>query len=369
MTSLSSELSSAEKEWVMLQPLLLSHGYQLPPRYQPNWKPSWEKRWNFKYKTECPDFFPLLHHDIMDAVRVKDGVEVAIKHVVLEEDNVPLLQYLNSPEMLKDSRNNAVRLLDVISVPNTSDIFPKPSVLLVMPKLFPLFSFHLPFRHVREVLDALQQIMEGIVFLHEHRIAHRDACTHNFMMDPTDVIPSGFHLSNNRCQPDGVTRIHFRDRCSFPQLRYYLIDFETAEFFPPNSLTIGRYGQVKDVPEMSETVPYDPFKLDVYQVGSLVKTLIELYEGLDFLVPLRDIMRCPNPELRPTASESLSQLHGIVSQLEQTYLSHEIWLKDSTPIFPKYQTVSPDEKAKWWKFGKLAQLICGANKSTRLNVL
>ncbi|KAH9478402.1 hypothetical protein JR316_0008856 [Psilocybe cubensis] len=318
---------------------------------------------------ECPDSIIPFYYKLMDAVRIKDGVEVVIKRVMLEEDNVPLLQYLNSPEMLKDPRNNVVRLLEVITVPHTSDTFPQPSALLVMPKLFPLNSSHLPFRHVREVLNALDQIMEGIVFLHEHRIAHRDACNLNFMMDPTDVIPSGFHFACDWHQPDGVTRIHFRDRCSFPQLRYYLIDFETAQIFPPNSFTIGRYGQVKDVPEMSETVPYDPFKLDVYQVGSLVKTLIELYEGLDFLVPLRDIMRCPNPELRPTASESLSRLCSIVSQLDQAYLSYEIWLKDSTPIFRKYQTVSPDEKAKWWKFGKLAQLICGANKSTRLNVL
>ncbi|KAH9478401.1 hypothetical protein JR316_0008855 [Psilocybe cubensis] len=330
---------------------------------------------------ECPDSIPLFRHKLMDAVRIKDGVEVVIKRVMLEEDNVPLLQYLNSPEMLKDPRNNVVRLLEVIAVPHTSDTFPQPSALLVMPKLFPLSAPHLPFRHVREVLNALDQIMEGIVFLHEHRIAHRDACNHNFMMDPTDVIPSGFHFACNWHQPDGVTRIHFRDRCLVPRVKYYLIDFETAEIFPPNSLTIGRYGQVKDVPEMSVTVPYDPFKLDVYQVGSLVKTLIEvilvtvlrdeshlhqLYEGLDFLEPLRDIMRCPNPELRPTASQSLEKLRGIVSQLDQTYLAHEIWHKESTPSYRKYQTISPDEKFKKWK---RILFICGGKGASTLDTI
>ncbi|KAH9478393.1 hypothetical protein JR316_0008847 [Psilocybe cubensis] len=292
-------LTQDEADWVELQPFLLEHGYQLRPRYHPNWKPSWRRPWNFFYKDmwDCPDQIGLNRWNLIDAVRLQDGKNVVIKRVVLEHDNIAILQLLNKPEMLSDPRNNTVPLLDVIYLQNLSGEQGKDNALI------------------------------GVQFLHEHQIAHRDACILNFMMDPTNVLPKGFHHANASCQPDGKTPIEFNDRCLVGTVRYYLIDYETADIFPPGTLCIGRYGQEKDVPEMSDTVPYDPFKLDVYQVGCVIRTLIEEYEGLDFLAPVRDSLTCQSPETRPTATESLSILRATVSNVEPITLSKKIRMK------------------------------------------
>ncbi|KAH9478459.1 hypothetical protein JR316_0008914 [Psilocybe cubensis] len=254
-------LTDDELEWVRLQPFLLQHGYKLRPRYHPSWKPSWKRPWNFyKYEAECEDSIPLRTYNVIDAVRIKDG-------------------HLNSDEMRADPRNNAVPLLEVIPVPlsvplSDEDSDPDHVMLLVMPRLAP-------------------QVFRGIEFLHDNGIAHRqvsdcchslyvilmemfrDACMFNFMMDPTDVIPGGFHHSIQFYQPDGKTLIRVRDRCTVPSLKYYIIDFETAEYFPPNSLCTGLIGQEKAAPELSRTVPFDPYKLDIYQLGMLVHRLME----------------------------------------------------------------------------------------------
>ncbi|PPQ81709.1 hypothetical protein CVT25_013439 [Psilocybe cyanescens] len=349
-------LTHAELDWVKLQPLLLDNGYKLRPRYQPNWKPSWKRPWNFyKSRFECPDSIILRvrpticpiyrlsnRRNVIDAIRMKDGAKVVIKRVTLEYDNVPILQHLNSPEMRKDSRNNAVTLLEVIPLPDSVEDDSKHYALLFMPMLFPLMSPHLPFRHVREVVDALDQLIQVPVY------DLKDACSLNFMMDPTDVIPSSFHHSKDFYQPDGKTRIDFRDRCSVSSVKYYTIDYEMSDYFPPNTLCVGFYGQEKDVPELSDTVPYDPFKLDIFQLGTVVQMFIEEYEGLDFLEPLGEAMTCQNPEMRLTAVKSLEKLRCIVSLLEETDLSRKIWLKDSTPEMRVVQTVPPKPwEADW----------------------
>ncbi|KAH9478489.1 hypothetical protein JR316_0008944 [Psilocybe cubensis] len=274
---------------------------------------------------------------LIDAVRIRDGTRVVIKRVVLAEDNVEILQYLNTSKMREDSRNNVVPLLEVLPLPNDSGVeTSSPSALIVMPMLFPLMSVTLPYRHVREVLEVVEQLIQGIQFLHEHNIAHRDACRRNFMMDPTNVIPSGFHHVANYWQPDGRIHIVHKDRCSVAPVKYYLIDFETAEFFTPGSSCVGYYGQVKYVPEMSGTIPYNPFKLDVFQLGDLVDRFVEEYEGLDFLSPLADSMRYTDPALRPTATESLSILRQIVTSLDQPSLN--ISTENESTILLFYQT-------------------------------
>uniref|UniRef100_A0A8H8CJS3 Uncharacterized protein n=1 Tax=Psilocybe cubensis TaxID=181762 RepID=A0A8H8CJS3_PSICU len=143
-------------------------------------------------------------------------------------------------------------------------------------------------------------------------------------MDPTDVIPTGFHHAKNYCQPDGKTLIEYKDRCSVSPVKYYIIDFETADYFPNNKLCVGLYGQQKDVPEMSRTVPYDPFKLDIYQVGKLMERFTKEYSGIDFLAPVFKAMTLQDPMMRPTATEALEQLKQVASSLKDSDMSAKI---------------------------------------------
>lgn len=132
--------------------------------------------------------------------------------------------------------------------------------------------------------------------MHRHNIAHRfgffgrwydlqltvkirDACYRNLMMDPSKVIPKGFHFANQDSE-DGLEKdIKFRDRWSVRPVRYFFIDFGLSYRYPPgetNILDYGRFGQDRSVPKMSVTVPYDPFKLDIYQLGNTFMELIDI---------------------------------------------------------------------------------------------
>jgi hypothetical protein len=98
------------------------------------------------------------------------------------------------------------------------------------------------------------------------------------MMDPSKVIPDGFHFSNVLTQ-DGFKKIKWRERWSVEPVKYYLIDFGLSRRYPAGSTGIidrGRFGQDRSVPEMSSTAPYDPFKADVYRLGNVFKQLIEV---------------------------------------------------------------------------------------------
>jgi len=46
---------------------------------------------------------------------------------------------------------------------------------------------------VHEVVDFADQVLEGMVFLHEHGVAHRDCPRKNIMMDAREMSPEGFH--------------------------------------------------------------------------------------------------------------------------------------------------------------------------------
>ncbi|KDR79996.1 hypothetical protein GALMADRAFT_1173938 [Galerina marginata CBS 339.88] len=339
----------SERFWIDLQPFLLERGYKLRPRYDPNWAPSWKKSWNFKSTVSCEDSMSFLYPRILDAVRVNDGTKVVLRKANIHED-IPVLEYLNSPELLADPRNNTVRVLDVIPLPYDRDF-----ALIVMPMLYHFDSHLTPFRHVSEVLEALEQFIYGLAFLHEHQIAHRDACYFNLMMDPTKVIPSGFHFVLNHLQDDVKTQVIYNDRRSVAPVKYYFIDYETADRFEPGEKCLGMIGQNRTVPEMSPTVPYDPFKVDVYQLGSVIPRLIEYYEGLELLKPLGDAMTDKDPEKRLTASESGQKFQELVSPLTEAELSQKIWLRRLSPE-DRMIVGFPIETPFWVKF--LESLFC-----------
>ena len=97
-------------------------------------------------------------------------------------------------------------------------------------------------------------------------------------MDEESVIPNRSHF----CRPwtyDGLNRIKdWRDRCQVA-VNYYYIDFGLSDLYPngsQNALAVGTSGQIKTVPELSNQVPYNPFKVDIYQLGYTFLTVIEV---------------------------------------------------------------------------------------------
>lgn len=105
------------------------------------------------------------------------------------------------------------------------------------------------------------------------------------MMDSTKIIPKGFHP---QCMwtTDGVKYdLKWKHRSSVGPINYYIIDFRLSTWFRyqgQTTLSIGVYGQDKTVPELSDTIPYNPFKVDIYQLGGVLNKLCDVRD-LPFL--------------------------------------------------------------------------------------
>lgn len=105
-------------------------------------------------------------------------------------------------------------------------------------------------------------------------------------MDPTKVIPKGFHPQRMRTTNGTSYGFKWKHRSSVRPVNYYIIDFGLSTWFRyrgQNIMSTGVYGQDKTVPELSDTVPYNPFKVDIYQLGGVINKLCDVrdFSSLD----------------------------------------------------------------------------------------
>ena len=76
-----------------------------------------------------------------------------IKRVETWRQEIPIAQYLSSPELVTDPQNRTVPILDIFSVPDDDS-----KVFVVMPLL--LHFNALPFRRVGEFAEVVKQYLE-----------------------------------------------------------------------------------------------------------------------------------------------------------------------------------------------------------------
>ncbi|KAJ6554572.1 kinase-like domain-containing protein [Mycena capillaripes] len=312
-----------EEFWVDMQPFLLAQGYQLRPRYHPDWIPSWTLR--TKFSGEYEDKIAIFLSSVLDATRIRDDRKVILKRVETDGEEVGIIKYLSSPSMHKDPRNRTIPLLDILTVPNTSWSF------LVMPYCR---RFNYPPFHCRnEFLEAVTQFLEGLQFMHEHNIAHFDIAPQNMVMDESRVIPNGSHFA----RPDTHTGFYglfsWNNRCTVSPVQYFYIDFGLSLCYPEGKETAEVYGTLRTfptIPELSNTVPYNPFMVDIFQLGLTIRKLINTYPDLEDFRPVADAMTATNPKDRPTPEASLAHLRGIASAIEPSKLSAQIWEKNTS---------------------------------------
>jgi len=138
---------------------------------------------------------------VMDANRIFDGRPVMLKLLVPAEGphELRINRLVSSEPLRSDPRNHCAPLLDVIELPNESQI-------MVHARLRPFYDpplqtygeFVAFFGQLCEVNDTLSwsgrscySTNQGIQFLHENNIAHRYICYHFpscpslFLCDPT----------------------------------------------------------------------------------------------------------------------------------------------------------------------------------------
>ena len=150
----------------------------------------------------------------------------------------------------------------------------------------------------------------------------RDIAASNIMMDAKPLYPGGYHPVRLGYTPDALYPVSALPRAG-RSVHYYYIDFGVSSWFQPGAspYVIGDVGRA-EVPELSETVPYDAFKVDIYALGSvyfkefgnvspisrlfvMVLTLSQKYKNADFLEPLIELMKQERPQERPTAEQAL----------------------------------------------------------------
>ncbi|EJD51739.1 hypothetical protein AURDEDRAFT_159478 [Auricularia subglabra TFB-10046 SS5] len=248
---------------------------------------------------------------VIDAQRESDGKVVGIKwvrHAGHARDEVNIMRFLSSYALRDDPQNHCNPLLDVLPHPTKpNDIF------LVTPWLAGFV--HVPIITVNEVVDMVVQLTEGLVFMHKHNVAHRDCTGSNIMQDVEACFPGQrTHPVKETYSTDLQTML--TPVPNAPR-RYYFIDFGVSshhEGAGPHLVT-GLICRDRTAPELSPTVPYDPFKLDIYLLGHhFLEYFVDVYSNMEFLRPVLTAMVRPNPLERPTAQQALDMLLPIARQ-------------------------------------------------------
>ncbi|KAL5513751.1 hypothetical protein ACEPAH_4151 [Sanghuangporus vaninii] len=343
--------------------LFVQHGYELRPRFRPGWKPSWEG--TKKPPFCCEDGQFNMHAKTMDATRTSDGKRIKMKKLFKGSKELEIVRFFTSEDMSRDPRNHCVSVLDVFSEEG------RPFQFMVMPLLTSYQDP--PFSTVDEALDFVKQLLEGLVFMHEHGVAHRDCSSINIMMDGDPIYPKGFHPSLPMLDASGkIARP--RRRRNAQGVKYYFVDFGISSRFDGTEetrLVTGRDGLDKDVPELHQSVPYDPFLVDIFILGNLFrKELIYVYHNMSFLEPLVERMTEQEPGDRPTASEALAMFNDLVRKqsprslrwtlihFDGTKFDRAVWTTESlvhellilvktSLTFMKRGTLKED-RTNWW---------------------
>ncbi|KAH8103569.1 kinase-like domain-containing protein [Cristinia sonorae] len=290
--------------WRQRYDYLLERGYQLRPRYDPRWKPSWLN--TGKPRILCEDDVMSNDGHILDATRMNDKSRVSIKVISRKSSEHKISRHLSSEALSRNPNNHCVPVHDVFQ-----DCINPEQVLLIMTYLRPFDDP--PFAFVDEVMDFVRQSLEGLCFLHDQGVAHRDCFTANIMMDGRPLFPEDHHPVLTSQTPDVSRDATHLKRLQHP-VKYYYVDFGLSTHFkdgePP--YVLGTKGADQSAPELSDETPYNAFMLDVYVLGHVYESdLLQVYPELRFLRPLVSAMMQRQPERRPTAEVALRMFHDI----------------------------------------------------------
>ncbi|KAJ3538571.1 hypothetical protein NMY22_g5106 [Coprinellus aureogranulatus] len=304
--------------WQSMLPFFASHGLHLyeyspgtgkeaVPPSQPKSSHSHAMPWPWArnaYNREEDLEFSFLTTARVWPARDANGHEVIIRLAssgpsASEELNV--FWRLNTPEARGDPRNHTLPVLGYL---NFNDL-----VFVVMPRWETVaHSPWAPACSVLELLELAEVFYEGLEFLHEKRIAHRDIYTSNTVMDV--LVPLGEDVYNLRT-PGAV--------------RYAYIDYNVSITFPLDTdidaLQTDRLmrGPIRD--RGLKPGLCNPFKDDVICLTGMAQTMVRV---IDNVVPeigsfFDSILRCKYEEV-PSAREALRSFRELRAKVTEHQL-------------------------------------------------
>ncbi|CAE6391391.1 unnamed protein product [Rhizoctonia solani] len=306
IVSSDEKRSGVEEMWVSFQPYLLSKGYRLRPRYQPDWTPSWKAAAGLR-SSDCEDSIDSMPVRVLDAIRIKDDRQVIIKVLVPRQEEgrneLAVLSRFSSQELKDHPDNHVVTCVESFPLPGEQS-----GHFIVMPLLGRYREP--PFKTLAEIHDFLQQIFKGLIFMHENNTAHwysSDIASANIMMDSRPLYDEPFHPVYKTLSLDAQRRIYPKYSRLEKRVRYYFIDMGFATWFQdPSSprLITGKMARIL-APEQKTNEPYNPFLVDIYQLGVVIKQdVIPQNNALGFLKQLAEEMTRLDPSTRPALTQA-----------------------------------------------------------------
>ncbi|KAJ7162164.1 hypothetical protein C8R46DRAFT_904157 [Mycena filopes] len=245
---LPGDLLPSERFFRDHQVWLEERGYMLRSRYKPDWVPSWLAKGDF-------------YIDAFDGYAVSGTAQDSNKPRELE-----IASLVSSSPLKEDPRNHCVPILEVLDVPDVEDCS-----IIVMPLLRRFGSPR--FDTFGETIDFFDQAFEGLKFMHDNNVAHRDCTFNNIMMDASQMFPNGYHPIEINRNRNFSGKAKFYTRTQRPP-RYYWIDFGLSRKYTtrnPPPLEPPIRGGDKSVPEFELAEPCDPFPIDIYYLGNFIR--------------------------------------------------------------------------------------------------
>ncbi|KAJ4481367.1 kinase-like domain-containing protein [Lentinula edodes] len=329
-------LDESELWWIGHFEFLKNHGYMMRPRYRPGWKPSYKPGILgplFSEDGQSQD-----HPYVMDALRISDSYMVAMKRVKVSTGEDQVATFFSNEQHNTNPRNHCIRVLEVLSVPGDDN-----EKILVMPWLRQVLDPR--FRTIGEAVQFFQEIIEGLQYMHENNVAHRDCASNNMGMDANLMFTRQYHPINpkKRHNWSGRALHHSRTRCA---PKYYLIDFGQSRIYNPSESRPSEYALKSGgytPPEGDAGIPCDPLATDVYILGTMIRTSFldgdpkvskpGVY-GFEFLRPLVNDMIADDPSSRPTMAEVASRFSDLSAKLRWWKLRSRAVQKDEVLAKP-----------------------------------
>ncbi|KAJ7879548.1 kinase-like domain-containing protein [Mycena olivaceomarginata] len=330
-------LTPAETYWRDHHDWLKASGYILRPRFRPGWEPSWKGDPKKSRSNAKMDGFSSYMGVVIDAVRASDNANVMLKRINKDEDHHPYEEEVGNflTSLGPSQANHCVPILETLHPPDDANVS-----IVVMPLLR---NYDNPrFDTIGEAVEFFRQIFEGLQFMHQHHVAHRDCNSNNIMMDGQHLFPQGFHPDpdHQHLTPDGKSNATYYTRTARP-VKYYFIDFGLSRRYDPaNGPPVEDIimGGDKSPPEHVGRGECDPFPTDIYFLGNLIRRNFldgypDMFEygrrGFEFMRPLDD------PTKRPTSDEVVTRFAEIQKELSSWKLRSRVIGKREFSLLPQ----------------------------------